>query len=125
MAVFDARGKKLVADILTGSTGVGHAYNTPDGKYAVITNYGNNVISIIETGSWKLVKDMTIGKGRMGHIAFTRDGRWGYVSNNQDGILYKIDMTTLSLAGPVKTGTGKGAGQVLNVWTPVFEELPQ
>ena len=125
VAVFDAQAKKLVADILTGSTGVGHAYNTPDGKYAVITNYGNNVISIIDTGSWKLVKDLEIGKGRMGHVAFTHDGRWGYVSNNQDGILYKIDMTTLSLVGPVKTGEGKGAGQVLNVWTPVFEELPE
>ncbi|HHN68101.1 MAG TPA: YncE family protein [Thermopetrobacter sp.] len=124
VAVFDAAAKKLAADILVGSTGVGHAYNTPDGKYAVITNYGNNVISIIETGSWKLVKDMTIGKGRMGHIAFTKDGKWGYVSNNQDGILYKVDATKWELVGPVKTGTGKGAGQVLNVWTPVFEELP-
>ena len=65
VAVFHAQAKKLVADILTGSSGVGHAYNTPDGKYAVTTNYGNNLISIIETGSWKLVKDMTIGKGRM------------------------------------------------------------
>ncbi len=124
VAVFDAHAKKLVADILVGSTGVGHAYNTPDGKYAVITNYGNNVISIIETGSWKLVKDMEIGKGRMGHIAFTKDGKWGYVSNNQDGILYKVNAQKWELVGPVKTGEGKGAGQVLNVWTPVFEELP-
>jgi YVTN family beta-propeller protein len=125
VAVFDASTKKLVAALHTGSTGIGHAYNTPDGKYAVITNYGNNVISIVDTGSWKVVKDITIGKGRMGHIAFTKDGKWGYVSNNQDGVLYKVDMTKLELVGPVKTNGTKGAGQVLNVYTPVFEELPR
>ena len=124
VAIFDAATKKLAADILVGSTGVGHAYNTPDGKYAVITNYGNNVISFIDTATLENVKDLTIGEGRMGHVAFTHDGRWGYVSNNQDGILYKIDMSDLTLVGPVKTNGSKGAGQVLNVWTAVFEELP-
>jgi YVTN family beta-propeller protein len=125
IAVFDAATKQLVTRIDTGSTGIGHTYNTPDGKYAVVTNYGNNKISIVDTKSLKLVKDLTIGKGRMGHVAFTPDSRWAYVSNAGDGNLHKVDMTKLELVKEIKTGNAAGAAQVLNVWTNIFEELPR
>ncbi|GAB4175677.1 MAG: hypothetical protein Fur0039_18350 [Rhodocyclaceae bacterium] len=125
VAVFDAKTKKLVARAETGSTGIGHAYNTPDGKYAVITNYGNNKISFIDAKTFRLVKDLTVGKGRMGHVAFTPDGRYGYVSNAGDGNLHKIDMASLSEVKTIETGNFPGGSQVLNVWTNVFEELPR
>lgn len=125
IAVFDARTKQLVTRIETGSTGIGHTYNTPDGKYAVVTNYGNNKVSIVDAQSFKLVKDIAIGKGRMGHVAFTRDGRYGYISNAGDGNLHKLDMSTLTVVKEIKTGNAGGGSQVLNVWTPVFEELPR
>jgi YVTN family beta-propeller protein len=125
VVAFDAVTKKLVARTETKSTGIGHAYNTPDGRYAVITNYGNNVVSVVDAKTLAPVKDLQIGKGRMGHIAFTRDGRYGYVSNAGDGNLHKIDMITLQVVGEIKTGGAPGAGQVLNVWTNVFEELPR
>jgi YVTN family beta-propeller protein len=125
IAVFDAKTKQLVTRIDTGSSGIGHAYNTPDGKYAVVTNYGNNKISIIDAKTFKLVKDIGIGKGRMGHVAFTPDGRWGYVSNAGDGNLHKIDMARLEAVKEIKTGNAAGGAQVLNVWTNVFEELPR
>lgn len=125
VAVFDAAAKKLVKRLATGSTGIGHAYNTPDGKRAVVTNYGNNVITIVDTASWSVVKDLTIGAGRMGHVAFTKDGKYGYVSNDKDGALYKIDMAKLEQVGEIKTNGTPGGGQVLNVWTNVFEELPR
>lgn len=125
VAVIDTAGKKLVKRLATGSTGIGHAYNTPDGKRAVVTNYGNNVITIVDTASWSVVKDLTIGAGRMGHVAFTKDGKYGYVSNDKDGALYKIDMAKLEQVGEIKTNGTPGGGQVLNVWTNVFEELPR
>lgn len=125
IAVFDARSKQLVSRIDTGSTGIGHTCNTPDGKYAVVTNYGNNKLSIVDAKSFKLVKDITIGKGRMGHVAFTPDSRWAYASNAGDGNLHKIDLKTLELVKEVKTGNASGGAQVLNVWTNVFEELPR
>lgn len=124
MVVIDANTKEIIKSLYFESTGIGHAYNTPDGRYQVITNYGNNVIAIVDTGSWEVVKHLTIGSGRMGHIAFTPDSRFGYVSNAKDGILYKIDMTTLEVVGEVRTGEGPGGGQVLNVWYDIFEELP-
>jgi YVTN family beta-propeller protein len=125
VVAFDATTRKLVARAETKSTGIGHAYNTPDGRYAVITNYGNNVISVLDANSLAVVKDLAIGKGRMGHIAFTKDGRYGYVSNAGDGNLHKVDMQTLQVVKEIPTGRAAGASQVLNVWTNVFEELPR
>jgi DNA-binding beta-propeller fold protein YncE len=126
VAFFDAASKKLVHRLTTASNGVGHTYNSPDGKYAVVTNYGNNVITVIDIANLKTVKDLQIGSGRMGHIAFTADSKWGYVSNAGDGNLWKIDMKKLEVAGEIVTGNGQAGGaQVLNVWTNVFEELPR
>ncbi|MCX8085894.1 MAG: hypothetical protein N3C63_03220 [Rhodocyclaceae bacterium] len=126
VTVIDAATKKFVKRTETVSTGIGHTYNSPDGRYAVVTNYGNNWVSIIDLAQdFKVVKDLNIGKGRMGHIAFTKDGRFGYLSNAADGNLHKIDMQTLSYVKEIKTGDANGGTQVLNVWTNVFEELPR
>jgi YVTN family beta-propeller protein len=125
LVVVDSRTLRLVNRVETGSTGIGHAYNTPDGKLALITNYGNNVVTVVDTRKWSVVKNLTIGKGRMGHVAFTRDGRVAYVSNDQDGAVYKLDMRKLEVTGLIKTNGQPGGGQVLNVWTNVFEELPR
>lgn len=125
VAVIDVAGKKLVKRLATGSTGIGHAYNTPAGNRAVVTNYGNNVVTVIDTGSWSVVKDITLGQGRMGHVAFTEDGAFAYVSNDKDGVLYKVDMAKLEMVSTIKTNGQPGGGQVLNVWTNVFEELPR
>lgn len=125
IAVFDAKTKQYVTRTDTGSTGIGHTYNTPDGKYAVVTNYGNNMVSIIDAKTFKLVKDIRLGKGRMGHIAFTPDSRWGYISNAGDGNLHKLDMAKLEIVKEIRTGNTGGGAQVLNVWTNVFEELPR
>jgi len=125
VAFFRADNKQLAHRLTTASNGVGHTYNTPDGRYAVVTNYGNNVISIIDVAQKKTVKDLKIGAGRMGHIAFTSDSHWGYVSNDKDGNLYKLDMWKLAVVKKIETGNKPGGAQVLNVWTNVFEELPR
>jgi DNA-binding beta-propeller fold protein YncE len=125
VAFFDAKQKRLVQRLTAASNGVGHAYNTPDGKLAVITNYGNNVISIVDVHQIRPVKDLQIGPGRMGHVAFTRDGASAYVSNEKDGNLYKVDMKKLAVVKKIETANLPGGGQVLNVWTNVFEELPR
>ena len=125
IAFFHAKKKKLVRRITTASNGIGHAYNSPNGRYVVVTNYGNNVITIIDLKK-KInpVADLEIGSGRMGHIAFTRNGRFGYISNAADGNLFKIDMRKFKVVKEIVTGAGPGGGQVLNVWTNVFETLP-
>lgn len=125
VAFFRADNKQLVHRLTTASNGIGHAYNTPDGRYAVVTNYGNNVISIIDLAQKKTVKDLKIGSGRMGHLAFTPDGRYGYVSNEKDGNLFKVDLWKYKVVKEIKTGNKPGGAQVLNVWTNVFEELPR
>jgi len=125
VAIFDTQTKVLVRRLTTASTGIGHTYNTPNGRYAVVTNYGNNVISIIDIAQKTVIKDLAIGTGRMGHIAFTQEGHYGYISNSLDGSLYKLDMEKLEVIKEIATNGSPGAGQVLNVWTNVFEELPR
>ena len=125
VAVYDAATKALVTEFETASTGIGHAYNAPDGRHTMVTNYGNNVVTIVDLETLKPVKDLMMGTGRMGHVAYTQDGRYGYVSNDGDGNLFKVDMQTLEPVAEIKTGGAKGGGQVLNVWTNVFEELPR
>lgn len=122
VAFFSSRTKRLVHRLTCASTGVGHTYNTPDGRRAIVTNYGNNVITVIDILGLRTLKDLTIGKGRMGHVAFTKDGRYGYLSN-ADGNLYKLDMRSLNVIKTIETGQTSGGGQVLNVWTNLFEEL--
>ncbi len=125
IAFFDVKTKQLVRRLTTASNGIGHAYNSPDGRYSIITNYGNNTISIIDTHTLNPVTDFTIGKGRMGHVAYTKDSRYAYISNAGDGNLHKLDMWNMKLVGEIKTGNQAGGGQVLNVWNNVFEEIPQ
>jgi YVTN family beta-propeller protein len=125
MVVIDVATRKVVKAIETRSAGIGHTYNTPDGKLAFVTNYGNNVVSIVDTTKWEVVKDLILGWGRMGHVAFTQDGKSAYVSNDFDGVLYKVDMATLEMVSTINTNGKPGGGQVLNVWTNVFEELPR
>lgn len=124
VAFFSSRNKRLVHRLTCASTGVGHAYNTPDGRRAIATNYGNNVITVIDIPGLRTLKDLTIGKGRMGHVVFTKDGRYGYLSN-ADGNLYKLDMRSLTAVKTIETGQTSGGGQVINVWTNLFEELPR
>jgi YVTN family beta-propeller protein len=121
----DARSRQPAARAETKSTGIGHAYNTPDGRLVFITNYGNNVVSVLDARTLATRADLTVGQGRMGHVAFTRDGRWAYLSNAGDGNLHKVDVTTLQVVKEIPTGRGSGGSQVLNVWTNVFEELPR
>lgn len=125
IVAIDAATKRITGRATTGSTGIGHAYNTPDGRYAVVTNYGNNVVTVVDARTLQVVRNLTVGKGRMGHVAFTRDGRFAYLSNAGDGNLHKLDMSTLTVVKEIQTGKAPGASQVLNVWTNVFEELPR
>jgi DNA-binding beta-propeller fold protein YncE len=82
--------------------------------------------TVIDVAERKTVDDLVLGTVRMGHVAFTPDGAYGYVSNAGDGNLYKIDVKNLSLDRVIETGAGtSGGGQVQNVWTNVFEELPR
>jgi DNA-binding beta-propeller fold protein YncE len=124
VAFFDSATKQLVHRLTTASNGIGHAYNAPRGNLVVVTNYGNNVVTLIDVEQMKTIKDLNIGTGRMGHIAFTQDGQWGYLSNEKDGALYKLDMKKLEVVKKIDTNGTPGGGQVFNVWTNVFEELP-
>jgi DNA-binding beta-propeller fold protein YncE len=122
VTIHDAKTKKEVKHLVAGGKGEGHAYMSRDGKYAVITQYGDNIITFIDTASHEKVKELKVGeKSHVGHIAFNKDSSRGYVSNTKDGAVYVIDMKTLEVIKKLDMGTDGGAGQVLNTYTNYFE----
>jgi len=122
ISIFDVKTKKEIKHLIAGGKGEGHAYISRDGKYAVITQYGDNIVTFIDATKHEKVKELKVGeKAHVGHIAFSRDNSKGYVSNTKDGAVYVIDMKTLEIAKKLDMGTGGGAGQVLNTYTNYFE----
>ncbi len=120
--IYDVKTKKLVKHLIAGGKGEGHAYISRDGRYAVITQYGDNILTFIDTRTHEKVKELKVGsKSHVGHITFNKDSSKAYVSNSKDGAVYVVDMKNLELVKKLDMGTDGGAGQVLNTYTNYFE----
>jgi len=124
--VFDVSTKKQIAHITTGGNGDGHPYMSPDGKYVVMTQYGDNVISFIDAKEHKIVKEMPVGAGKhVGFATFTKDGKKAFITNKEDDAVYVIDMKKLEVKKKIETAEPdrkfKTQWQVLNGYYNVFE----
>ncbi|MDP2156571.1 MAG: hypothetical protein Q8K68_02535, partial [Nitrospirota bacterium] len=119
VAVIDVAQQKVIRTI-KAANGVGHPYLTPDGKYVVLTPYGSNVITIVDSGTGLKLKDIAVGNGNhVGHIVFSADSKKAYATNASDGALYVIDMQTREVVKGIPTGDK--AAQVINTYTNLFE----
>lgn len=127
--VFDTTTWQLAKHVVTTAGGDGHAYLSPDGKWAAVTKYGTNVLTFLDVANDWAMTDVTVGTGiHVGHITFTPDGKKAFCTNRVDGAVYQIDMTNLA-ASPVKidlkkpdgTAAGAGTGQALNTYSNIFE----
>jgi len=79
--VYNANGD-LVKVIDFVVKGVGHAYISPNGEYAVITQYGDTKVEIISLKDFERIKVIDVGVGKhMGHVVFSEGGKKFYVSN--------------------------------------------
>jgi YVTN family beta-propeller protein len=97
-----------------------------DGKYVVITQYGSNVLTIIDAGKHKIVKELPVGDGKhVGFLTFTKDGKKMFVTNREDDAVYVIDMKKLEVKKKIETAEPgrkfKSQGQVINGYFNVFE----
>lgn len=61
IVAFDAQTKKLLARTATKSTGIGHAYNTPDGRWAYVSNAGDGNRHKIDMSTLTVVKEIRTG----------------------------------------------------------------
>jgi DNA-binding beta-propeller fold protein YncE len=104
---------------------VGHAYIAPNGKYAVITQYGDTKIEVIDLKKFEPVKVLDVGLGKhMGHVVFSDDGSKFYVSNRVADSVFVVDGKRFEIIKRVQTAeSGQAQGQVVRHFYGVFERV--
>jgi len=122
--VYNANGD-LVKVIDSAVKGVGHAYISPNGEYAVITQYGDTKVEIISLKNFERIKVIDVGVGKhMGHVVFTEDGKKFYVSNRVADSVFVIDAQKFEVIKRIQTAeSGQAQGQVVKHFYGVFERV--
>lgn len=123
IAIYDATTKTEVTKLSSSLKGVGHAYLTPDGRYAVITQYGDSKFEVLDLFQRRLVKVVDAGVGRhMGHAVFS--GRKMYITNRLADSVFVVDTDRWEITKRIQTATsGQAQGQVVKDFYQVFERV--
>ena len=100
-------------DTVIGKIPVGmhpaHVVLTPDGRFAYITNGGDNSVTVIDAAARSVVATIPVGKFPHG-LRFAPDGRQAYVANLKGGTVSVIDVATHKEITQIPVG--KGPAQV-------------
>lgn len=123
IAIYDAIKKTEVARLSSSVKGVGHAYLTPDGKYAVITQYGDSKFEVIDLSQKRVMKVLDTGVGRhMGHAVFS--AKKMYITNRLADSVFVVDTERWEIINRIRTATsGQAQGQVVKDFYQVFERV--
>lgn len=106
--VIDANSDAVVAKIPVGLHPA-HVVLTPDGRFAYVTNGGDNTLSVIDASTQRRVSTIAVGKFPHG-IRFSPDGTQAYVANLKGGTVSVVD--TASQKEVTQIPVGKGPAQV-------------
>jgi len=123
--IYEAKTKKLIKSYESAVKGVGHAYITPNNKFAVITQYGDTKLEVIDLSNFERVALIDTGMGKhMGHVVFSTDGKKMYASNRVADSVFVIDTTSWEIKKRILTGdSGQAQGQVVKDFYGVFERI--
>lgn len=123
--VFDVRTRQRVAHLELGIKGAGHAYLTPDGRFALVTQYNDTRVPVLDLQSLRVVATIDAGGGgHLGHAAFTADGRKVYVNNRKGDEVLVVDTSRWTIVKRIATATsGQAQAMVLNTYYGVFERV--
>jgi YVTN family beta-propeller protein len=86
-----------------------HVVLTPDGRYAYVTNAGENTVSVLDTTAQQVVATIPVGTYPHG-IRISPDGKQAYVANLKGGTVSVID--TEARKEVARIPAGKGPAQV-------------
>jgi YVTN family beta-propeller protein len=106
--VIDTATDRLVDKIRVGKHPA-HVVLSPDGRFAYVTNGGDDTVSVIETATRTALATIPVGAYPHG-IRVSPDGREAYVANLKDGSVSVID--TEARKEIAKIAVGKGPAQV-------------
>lgn len=104
----DTSSDAVVAKVPVG-THPAHVVVSPDGRFAYVTNGGDDTVSVIDTSAQRVVAAIPVGKFPHG-IRISPDGKQAYVANLKGGTVSVID--TVSQKEVAQIPAGKGPAQV-------------
>ncbi len=121
--IWERTTRRRLAALDCGAAGVGHAYLTPDGRFAVLTQYNDTKLPVLDLAAMKVVATIDAGQGgHLGHAAFAA-GKM-YVNNRKADEVLVIDPTSWTIAKRIATAAG-GQAQAMVLAAPygVFERV--
>ena len=86
-----------------------HVVVSPGGRFAYVTNGGDNTVSVIDTSAQRLVATIPVGQFPHG-LRISPDGKQAYVANLKGGTVSVIDIASQKEVAQVPAG--KGPAQV-------------
>jgi len=84
-----------VKPALDGNRGPFEVAFTPDGARAVVTEFDEGALAVIDTASGKVLNHVATGGAEPTGVAVTPDGRTALVTNSAGGSLAFVDLTAL------------------------------
>lgn len=125
LEVYARADRRKLTTVAAPARGLGHAYLSPDGRYALITQYNDSVVPVLELSSLRLVATINAGGGgHMGHVAFTPDSAKAYLNNRKADEVVVVDMRSFAITRRIKTApSGEAQAMVLNRPYGVFERV--
>jgi DNA-binding beta-propeller fold protein YncE len=121
--IWERRSRQRLAALDAGVAGVGHAYLTPDGRFAVLTQYNDTKLPILDIEARRIVATIDAGQGgHLGHAAFAA-GKM-YVNNRKADEVLVIDPASWTITKRIQTAAG-GQAQAMVLSAPynVFERI--
>jgi YVTN family beta-propeller protein len=106
--LIDTASDAVVAKIPVGLHPA-HVVLTPDGRFAYVTNGGDNSVTVIDAAARSVVVTITVGKFPHG-LRFAPDGKQAYVANLKGGTVSVIDVASHKEIAQIPAG--KGPAQV-------------
>lgn len=100
----EATGGKIVAKIPVGLHPA-HVVLTPDGRFAYVTNGGDDSVSIVDATVRQVVATIKVGAYPHG-IRISPDGREAYVANLKGGSISIIDIGSRREVARIEVGKG-------------------
>ena len=100
----DTRSDAVVAKVPVGMHPA-HVVVSPDGRFAYVTNGGDNTVSVIDTAAQRLVATIPVGQFPHG-LRISPDGKQAYVANLKGGTISVIDTASQKEIAQIPAGKG-------------------
>ncbi|WP_018954645.1 YncE family protein [Thioalkalivibrio sulfidiphilus] len=125
VTVIDRANRRIEKHVISTANGAGHAYVSPDGRYALLTQYGDTRLPILDLREMRIVNTLNAGTGgHMGHATFSADSRKAFVSNRRADEVLVVDLPGQRITRRIATApSGQAQGQLVNRYYNVFERV--